>query len=463
MSIGRGKKWWALGVVGVVLLIAFVGGKALLEDLRPRVPLTFFTPQQYPAELAARTHFGMINVASPEQLRESLRTAQHHGARLQIDFSPVLLQQRPLADIKTTYSLNGAAQPKSFSPLAVNKVKNLPDDLGIDAAFAPYWPVLREFPAQVGVVFLADEPYMHGLSKQSLEQAAARVRSLLREHGLSQVQLGVVFAGAMFDPEFAQLIAARANDYVVGIEQHHQVGAAANASPAQRQERAQWAQQFARHRLTTYDLSGNLYLGGGIPAGFEVVAYDLYTATLLQDAVHARTLDWFARSQLSPACQRFIGMSSQNLREQLTFYRDGPVAQTGQLGDKQLLDQVFSCKSEAMLALLKRHAPAGVQAFQLWGESSANGFLEFDALGRTESGQPQLLVEARVFDEVTRTLAFYDQHRDAFKAGVIFFIYDDTLDRSIDLHIAGAKGLPSVTNLVFQRIGKTPQPAGRNP
>jgi hypothetical protein len=299
------------------------------------------------------------------------------------------------------------------------------------------------------------------VGRRELERAAARVRQLLRDNGLGRTQIGVVFAGAMFDARFARLIAGHANAYVAGIEQHHREQLAARLPPTQRQGHARWAEQYAHQRLTTYDLSGNLYLGGGIPRGFDVVAYNLYTATLLQDGVHDGTLAWFAENRLSEACAPFRGVSSRVLRQRLSFYRDGPVDTAGQAADRRLLDQVFTCKSESVLALLRQHAPEGVQAFQLWGESSANGFLEFDAAGQVEAAQPPMLVESRVFDEVARTLAFRDRHLDAFSGGVIFFIYDDAVDRSIDLRIAGAKAMPSVTHAVFERIGKRPpEPCG---
>ena len=419
--------------------------------------LTFFSPQGYPQDLDEHTHFGMVNAASPEQVRQSLETAQRNGAQLQIDFSPILLRQRPATAVHNTYQdAEGTVRAKTFPPLAINKVKDFPADAEIDALLAPYWPVLGAYPNTVATIFLADEPYMHGISKRALERAAVRVRALLHAQGLDHTRLGVVFAGAMFDPGFARQVADHANAYVAGVDAYHERQQREALTAEQHAAHARWIEGFTRQRLTTYDLSGNLFLGGGIPKGFDIVAYDLYTATLLQDAVHDGTLDWFAKARLSGACAPFLGLRSQDLRQQFSFYRDGPVAQSGQAKDKHLLDQVFTCKSESILALLRQHAPTGVQAFQLWGEASANGFLEFDAAGRIEPEQPRLLVEGRVADEVSRTMAFYQKHRQAFAAGTIFFLYDDTIDHSINLHVSGAKAMPSVTRLVFDRIGKPP-------
>ena len=90
----------------------------------------------------------------------------------------------------------------------------------------------------------------------------------------------------------------------------------------------------------------------------------------------------------------------------------------------------------------------------LWGESSSNGFLEFTAAGRAKNDQPELLIAARVQEEVQRTLTFYDRHAREFDAGIMFFLWDDATDHSVELEVQGAHSMPGVTRLVFDRIGK---------
>ena len=95
--------------------------------------LTFFSPQGYPQDLAEHTHFGMVNAASPEQVRQSLETAQRNGAQLQIDFSPILLRQRPATAVHNTYQdAEGTVRAKTFPPLAINQVKDFPADAEIE-------------------------------------------------------------------------------------------------------------------------------------------------------------------------------------------------------------------------------------------------------------------------------------------------------------------------------------------
>ena len=113
--------------------------------------------------------------------------------------------------------------------------------------------------------------------------------------------------------------------------------------------------------LTTYDLAGNIYTGGGIPEGVDIIAYDLYTASLLQDTLHAHTLAWFAELGASAACTPFKNTSMPQVRTQLSFYSDdnAGAAPGAQEADNALLNAIFTCKSESMLQLLKKHAPKG--------------------------------------------------------------------------------------------------------
>lgn len=443
--------FFAAAALGIALLLALAGVTIAAiwhakQCSTPPPPLTFFTPDGYRDELARATPFGQINVYNPDTMRESLKVARKHGARLQLDFSIILTHQRPRERQQQHWRKDGQARAKSFAPLSVNKVKDMSSDDELAQALAPYLPALQEYREHVAAIFLADEPYMHGISRAEMERAARTVRRILQENGLQHIKLGVVFSGAMFDPGFAAMVAQQADAYVAGVENYYDTVRASDEGRA-------WAAQFAKARLTTYDLAGNLYTGGGIPQGFDIIAYDLYTATLLLDALHTRTLDWFAQLDASGACRRFRGTDMPQLRTQLSFFQDGSVQPGGLERDRPLLGDIFACKAESMLHLLRKHMPPG-SALQLWGEASANGFLEFDARTNIDAEQPDMLIAARVHDEVQRTLDFYDRHRSAFSAGIIFFVWEDTHDVSINLTILGARSLPGVSELVFDRIGK---------
>lgn len=415
--------------------------------------LTFFSPDGYTDELAQRTHLGMVNIYSIDGLRKDLETARKNNSQLQIDFSPIFSQQRPAEHLNQHYVHEGKSYKKSFDPRPLNKVRDLPNKDQLAELLKLFIPLLKEHTQQIAAVFLIDEPYMHGISKAEMSRLAQDVRDLLEENGLQQLPLGITFSAAMFDARFAQLVDQQASQWVHDVEQYYQ---RLNQSTLQedREQLTQWLDVFKEQRLTTYDLANNYYTGGGIPEGYDVIAYNLYTATLLQDAVHRKTLAWFAEQGLSRACNRFHNLDISQIRSQLSFYKDGPVEPDGLKQDRDLLNDIFLCKSESILALLKAQAPSRPYRLQLFGESSANGFLEFDSQGNIEKDQPDLLVAARVHEEVERTLRFYDRHQKDFEAGVMFFIWDDTVDGSINLHISGARSMPSVTNLVFERIGK---------
>lgn len=415
--------------------------------------LTFFSPDGYTDELAQRTHLGMVNIYSIDGLRKDLETARKNNSQLQIDFSPIFSQQRPAEHLNQYYVHEGKSYKKSFEPRPLNKVRDLPNKDQLAELLKLFIPLLKEHTQQIAAVFLIDEPYMHGISKAEMSRLAQDVRDLLEENGLQQLPLGITFSAAMFDARFAQLVDQQASQWVHDVEQYYQ---RLNQSTLQedREQLTQWLDVFKEQRLTTYDLANNYYTGGGIPEGYDIIAYNLYTATLLQDAVHRKTLAWFAEQGLSRACNRFHNLDISQIRSQLSFYKDGPVEPDGLKQDRDLLNDIFLCKSESILALLKAQAPSRPYRLQLFGESSANGFLEFDSQGNIEKGQPDLLVAARVHEEVERTLRFYDRHQKDFEAGVMFFIWDDTVDGSINLHISGARSMPSVTQLVFERIGK---------
>ncbi len=443
------SRFWDRVLAGLFIAAATLVAAVAWQRPARDPKLAFFSPEIYPEELARHTWLGMINnVYTPEKLRRSLETARQQGARLQLDFSPIFLRKHQ--DIHTTYQSNGQLQQKSFSPLPSHKVKRPNTYSELKRLIAPTAPILKKYRRQIAAIFIADEPYLHGISRSELERAARSVRHLLAENGLHDVPLGVTFAGAMFHPGFAAMIAGQANAYVADIEQYYQ-----NIRGDESEESRRWIEAYSQNRLTTYDLAGNIYTGGGIPEGVDIIAYDLYTASLLQDTLHAHTLAWFAELGASAACTPFKNTSMPQVRTQLSFYSDdnAGAAPGAQEADNALLNAIFTCKSESMLQLLKKHAPKGT-TLQLWGESSANGFLDFDARGNKKNEQSQALIAARVRSEMQRTLDFYQRRRRDYAGGLIFFIWDDTVDITINLPISGARSVPGAPAMVFEKIGK---------
>ena len=301
-------------------------------------------------------------------------------------------------------------------------------------------------------LIVMDEPYISGITKENLEQTIETLREYLNQHDLGNIRLQVNFAGAMFNSAFAHHVARFFDHYVEKIDNHYQHNKELlSAKTPEAEKFRRWVEIIEKYRLVTYDQAGNIYTGGGIPAGLDVVSFDCYLSTMLFDHMYNDALDWFWNHTSLECCQPFAGKNQDDLRNQLSFFQNGPVS--NRLGeDKKLLDGVFACRMEAILQLLLEKLAAEGRHLDLMliGESSANGLLEFDSRGNIESGgQPVKLIEQRMLNEVRRTITFYQKHRKVFHEGIAFFIFQDNYDHSIKLMIHGAKGSPAVLNYLY--------------
>ena len=417
----------------------------------------FFSPQGINPDLVANTNFAMINIQTISQMKESLKLANNKNFIVNLDFGPLLAATASTKNLSVVYTTtNGKEHRKQLMPLAENKVRVLPSNLLIEKQLTPYLDEMRNYASVIGTVFLVDEPYLNGVSKFELERAGKEVKRLLNMHGLSKVKLGVIFASGMFDPIFAKIINRAVGDYAYSIDQYYKTGGDSQV-PKVVEEWTSWKKSITASRLSTYDSAGNMYIEGGIPRGFEVVGFDFYLSTILQDGIHDKTLAWFA-IQYPKQCGAFEGTSMRELRKQLSFFHNGPVLQGDKyrIADRKLLDLIYSCRMTATVDMLQKQIKLlgrqGKTVHQLLiSESSNNGVLEFDSLGNIEAGQPEKLNEARVYDEVNRGLSYYRSRRQDFKEGLMFFTYQDEYDKSIMLNVGGAKNMPSVLNKIYSR------------
>jgi hypothetical protein len=282
-----------------------------------------------------------------------------------------------------------------------------------------------------------------------MERVARLVRSELKRYGLEHVKIGVIFASAMFDPGFARLIDGEAGEYVRSIDSYYERNVASGGD----ETFSSWLKVIREFRLTTYDKAGNMYAEGGIPVGFDIIGFDYYVSTVLLDAVHERSLSWFAENTQEASCAPFKGLKTSTVRAGLSFFQDGPVlrARSRREQDRILLDQIFDCRIGAVTELLQkalRDSKSDAEVL-LVSESSNNGLLEFDASGNIERDQPEKLVERRVLDEVNRAIEFYRRNPARLKAGVMFFTYDNEYDETIKLHIGGASAMPAVLQRIY--------------
>src|SRR5690606_34859945 len=102
-----------------------------------------------------------------------------------------------------------------------NKLLRLPSDESLAKLLQPYLDIFAKYPRNVGTVFVADEPYLNGISKKEMERAGRIVRNELDKRGLKHVKLGVTFASGMFDSSFAEMIDLESGSYVSDIDRYY--------------------------------------------------------------------------------------------------------------------------------------------------------------------------------------------------------------------------------------------------
>jgi hypothetical protein len=425
----------------------------------------FFTAEGVPPEIVPNVSFTNINALSPAQVASSLQSAQGTGFKVNVDFSAISTVPMATNSIGMTYhDLAGNTFTKQFAPiLPPPKLKQFPPNDQIEARLGPYFDVLAHYPANVGVVFLVDEPYLNGLTKSEMERAAAVARQELDARGLQSVKIGEIEAGGMFDAGFAKMMDGESGEYAKKWDWWYQHGEAVLAgkvvdptvNPA---TFLAWAKHFSTTRLTTYDLAGNMYTGGGIPNGFDVVGFDMYLSTILLDGTYDLVLSYYAANFPNiAACSQFAGQTMTQIRAKLSFFNDSPqlVGPQYQASDRALLDAMYQCRMRATFTMLENNLAGKKVDLLMISESSANGALEFDTQGNPKAIQPTDLVNSRVLDEVIRAENFYNAKE--FAAGLAWFTYKDEYDASINESIAGVSSVPAALSSIYQ-FAKTGSP-----
>jgi len=415
----------------------------------------FVNPSGVATELVSKTSFVMIDAESISQISSSLAAAGGSRYKVNINFTPVLTQPKSPSQLGTTYhDLTGNELVKVFSPLATQKLSMFPSDDQIRRIAGPYLDVLETYASNVGAIFLADDPYLSGISKAEMERAGHVIRQELNIRNMRVVKLGVIFSSGTFDADFADQIDEESGEYVEGIDNYYKQGEASLSNPGfDVASFSEWVSTIQTARLTTYDAAGNMYTGGGIPSGFDVVGLDFYLSTILLDRVHEGTLSWLASRFSNAGCSQFAGETMTQVKASLSFFQNGPLLQGVQYqnSDRAILNVVFQCRMQAMLEMLQRDLGAAATTTQILmiSESSSNGVHEFYSDGIPKPDQPTALVESRALDEVNRAESFYTNHRQSYPAGLLFFTYQNATDYSISLNIEGAVGLPSVLSSIL--------------
>ncbi len=428
----------------------------------------FFSPKHVD-DFVAHIHFSMINVypvmdhkkgylrVNLNLVRKNLEYVKDYDHLVHLDLGPTITNYKQARDLTVSYENSQGVQAKKvFEPLAGNKIREIVSDLEIKRRLEGLPELIKTHGSNVGTIFIVDEPYLNGVSKEEINRAIRTLKQFFGKAGIDDLEYGVVFASAMFDADFAEHINRGMIAYVEGIDNYYRKQQRDIKDKNQKEMFSQWVEMIKKYRLTTYDSANNVFLKGGIPEEADVIACDFYLSTLLLDLVHENTLSYFSKSLSVDSCAQFENRSMSRLKQKISFFQDGPVISDphAQEKDTKLLDMMFQCRMEALMTLQDQSLEGLVKRPKrmLIGESSANGVLELDSRMTREQNQPVLLVEKRVLDEVKRSFEYYARYRDRFDAGLMYFLYPDSYDHSINLFISGIKGTKSVTAYIYDNI-----------
>lgn len=407
-----------LAAIIVLLGLTWVASSGARDDVG------FFLTGEVDARVVREFQVSHLLVSTPAQVQHSLRVASANGHRISLDFSPALTARRESLSINYETS-SGEELSKHFRPLADHHVRRMRDMAGISDALAPYLPSLRRYHNTVADVFIADEPYLNGISRGELEQGVAHVRAWLDLHRMRRIGIGVVFASGMFNAQFARHIDRAAGDYVRGIDRYYE-----DHGEDKEDAFAAWLSIIESRRLTTYDMAGNMYIGGGLPKGIDVVGFDFYLSTILQDGLYDRTID-VLKSKSPEACGGLGGSIKEILK--------GVAWPT-----KDVLDALFRCRMVAATSMLLAEMTTNRPRVLLIGQASSTGLEDINWHGDPLPQQNKRDLISRTVDEVRRTAALYRDCRPIFNGGAMHFLYDDTVDQSINLPLAGAQSEPEI-------------------
>lgn len=428
----------------------------------------FFTPGGIPEAVIGKTQIGEFNAVSPQQVAKNLKKLAGTDFKAYIDLGPTITTPASASQLSMRYTIpSGVVREKKFEPRKVSGVFTFLPDQVLMTRLAPVLDVLSRHEKHVAGVFLADEPYLNGISKAQLEHAAKVVRRGLDERGLENVKIGVIFAAGMFNRGFAKMINRQSGRYAASLDDRFLRGERNHTKWYKK-----WVKWANSSRLVTYDRAGNMYLGGGLPRGFDVFGFDYYLSTILLDQTYDQSLAWFAEHYPSVhACARFATQPITKIRSKLAFFRGkSPVHGTRFIeSDRAILDAMYRCRMGAVTLMLKKASGERAHASQylMLSESSANGVRRFDKHGNLLDKQPRVLVESRTLDEVVRGEKFYSKHKDFYTAGLLFFTFNDVYASVIHLHIPGAASMPAVVSSIYcyaAKLEKTDShPASRVP
>ena len=470
----------AVASIGAIILYALYSGSGPNTGTHPNtaepsdrgnVDIGFFSPEHVDS-FYTEVKRSTLNVYPSndnselsidlDRVKRNLNYVAGSTHKINLDLGPVITSPMHPENLSKMYTgKDREATEKAFPPLANHKIKVIVSNEELRSRLSGLPELIKKYRQNVGTIVLLDEPYLNGVPKDEINRATIALRDLFSEHGISDLEFGAIFASALFNRDFALHFNRQMEEYAKGIDNYYKLNQHLLVE-VESQEAADfknWVNIIKHHRLSTYDSSGNIYTQGGIPEELDVVSFDFYLSTLLFDVLHDSSLSYFASIGIDE-CREFTDTTMTAIKKRLSFIKDGPVQsnEATRMSDKKTLDKAYSCRMNGAATLLSSELSkleTRPDVFMMT-ESSANGVLEFDSRGRIEEGQPKLLVEQRVYDEVIRSQDFYSKNKNLFTLGIDYFIFQDSYDSSIDLLIHGVDKMPAVREAIY-RFSSAPE------
>jgi len=412
----------------------------------------FYNPEGVDKSFESNIDFAMIEVISEEQVLRAMSQAQEMGLSLTLNLGPAFTRSIKAEDLNNQY-INAAGQrvTKLFAPKYHHKIKRFVTNREIKIVLDRLALAMKRFPNVIDTIFLVDEPYLKGISRQEIDRVSLFAKDYLSQQGIENIKTGVVFASLTYDSDYAEELDRQAIEYVrkadakrIEIENLNLFGQIARWIAG----KDQWIENFRDNRLITYDQAGNIYKGGGIPEALDVVGFDFYVATLLLDDLYVNALAWMEENYDVPHCNPFASKQMESVHQHLSFIGSSENVFDGMESDRKLLDAIFDCRTGTVAEALRANLNNPHVEVIMIGESSSNGFLNFKSDRTPNDTQNWDAVEERVKIEVDRHLTRPVVQTIPNLKRVAFFTFGNPTDHSIGQTIRGAREMPTVLELI---------------
>eukprot|EP00928_Gymnodinium_smaydae_P036196 TRINITY_DN25329_c0_g1_i1.p1 TRINITY_DN25329_c0_g1~~TRINITY_DN25329_c0_g1_i1.p1 ORF type:complete len:542 (-),score=42.41 TRINITY_DN25329_c0_g1_i1:50-1504(-) len=386
----------------------------------------------------------IVDMARLESNLELSREANH---TMHLDLTWMITEGVPHNKLNMTYSTSsGFSGVKMFPPFS-EKLRMFKPDLAIHQAIASMASALSKFHDVIDTFYLVDEPYLNGVPKSELERVSRLIRRSCLQLGLPAFRRGIIFTGAFFNKYYGEELNRCHGDYVKHIDDKARQKYEHNDKKTYDKWYAKATLNAGqRHRVTSYDLADNLYREGGIPRDVEVIAVDEYASALFWDLTRDSVLHFFWTVTRVPACQRF-GTSVARVREQLReFFRNPSTLWLARL----LLDDIFFCRWEAIVALLRREVGERESSisFAMVSESSITPYASFrNEIKKTFKESTVSVMNRLICDDITRSAQILQRY-PGFFSEVLYFTYESVRDNGIEQSFDGVDAIPEAMEML---------------